>query len=388
MDSQFAPMPPQQISTLPNINMQGVPSYGPQPYGPQPTPSTPPPAVIPSIELDKNFIAISGTPESVALLPDSYTIGIEYASHVSPTGEPVTSQRHTRIYRIPPGIPVGDWSLRGYRITNSGTVFGYPISGGKTINQAPRHLLRYLCVDKTFESLDTLTTNYKPQEWLIPGFIPDKVVSLIYGRGGIGKTTWLAWAVAQISARGGNVGVLLVEEHIARFATMIKMMGGDITKVYAMDNAGGFLLPRDQNVLGQAIASKNLKFIAIDSIYAHFENVGGNAAEKARMCMTPLASLAIGWEIGICGMFHENKAGGSLGSVELPNVARHVIHATSDAPMSLAMHIEKSNCGTTGSYRIFHLEQQPLVDSEGKQYVEYNIDGEIRPSTILTIGNG
>lgn len=361
-------------STAP-IDQQSSTNYAPAPPPPAPTPLK----AMEQIVLGEHFLAITGSAEAMELLPQSHTLLL---SCKDARGGDVVQQ--TRIYRLPPGMPIGTWTIRGYKITNEGVAYGYA-DYQKPIIPAPRGLLRYLCQDRSFESLAALAPSFIPQDWLIPGLIPDKAVSVLYGRGGIGKTTWLAWATAQVSSRGKNVAVLLVEEHLSRFAAMVQLMGGDLQRVYSMENAGEFVIPRDKNILAQAIAHKNIDFVAIDSIYAHFAEVGGNAAEKARTCMTALSDIAIGWGIAICGMYHENKAGAALGSVEIPNVARHVLHATSDANLTIGLHVEKSNRGVTGAYRLFNLQAHPLLNEQGEQYFEYNMSGERTPAMILAI---
>ena len=57
----------------------------------------------------------------------------------------------------------------------------------------------------------------RPLTWLVPYFIPEAQLTLLYGEGGAGKSTWFRWLAALVTQLGDRFGVIGVEESFSFF---------------------------------------------------------------------------------------------------------------------------------------------------------------------------
>lgn len=212
-----------------------------------------------------------------------------------------------------------------------------------------------------------------PKRWWVPGFFPRGELVMLFGRGGIGKSTAAAWLAAQVTREGGTVGYLGVEEPFAKFIDRAVLAGGDFNRMVAAPQAT--LFPRDLPALEVNLRLRGVDVLYIDSIYSHFETTahGENAAVHARRCLGPLAALAMRSGVTIIGTFHENKAGEFLGSVEMVNVARHIIKAYRKRSGPLMLRVWKTNLKEPGYELGLHGEELDRVDPLTGELV-YEID--------------
>jgi KaiC/GvpD/RAD55 family RecA-like ATPase len=172
--------------------------------------------------------------------------------------------------------------------------------------------------------------SWDPTRWVLHGFVPEAELVMIYGKSGVGKTSFATWLVNRAVARGMRTAVALREERFERFAARCHYGGlksrDDLFDLSPLARTLKF--PSGVDTLRRVIQEFGLQFVYLDSIYDHFDAVEGNAAEKARNGLTPLAELA--QELGclIVATYHENKQGEALGSVEMQNVPRVTLKLT------------------------------------------------------------
>jgi archaellum biogenesis ATPase FlaH len=198
------------------------------------------------------------------------------------------------------------------------------------------------------EGWRTITDTERPiVQWHIQDFVPKGELVLQYGKGGIGKSTWISHLAAKAVKRGLKVGVASTEESVERFVVRAhlsdKSLKGELLNIVDIGNTWRF--PVDAEAFRKKLEKYPLDIIYFDSIYAHFENNEGfsNAAEKARACLSPLASIAQELGVTIIGTFHEGKNEKYLGSTEMMNVSRVLLHATRVGEGVLKVKVEKTN---------------------------------------------
>ena len=229
-----------------------------------------------------------------------------------------------------------------------------------------------------------------PIRWWVRNYVPRGELVMVFGRGGSGKSSWASWLAAQVTQRGGRFHVITIEETFGLFLWRAHFNGANLSLISAPQNGASALkLPRDAGKLRDFIDLAQIDVLYFDSIYSHFASEQGlNAAERARACLSPLAEIAKETGCTILCTFHENKAGQLLGSVEMENVARYVLHAKrddtpDDAPMKLRVH--KTNGRDPHRSLIFRGRDVVMIDpSTGEtQYEEVDDAGTLEPMKIL-----
>jgi energy-coupling factor transporter ATP-binding protein EcfA2 len=216
-----------------------------------------------------------------------------------------------------------------------------------------------------WQSGETTSLVGPPERWWVPGFLPMNELTMIYGRGGAGKSTLASWLAAEVTRKGGTFGVISVEEPFRRFLRRAVLGGADRTKLFGYERAASLQLPRDAVSLLGAIRWMGLDTIYIDSIASHMDATSGlNVAERTRRSLSPLAEFAQAEGVTIICNFHENKVGEPGGSVEMLNVARHVLHVTRDSGRPLRVRVKKTNMEEPPHALQFVADDREVVDPQ------------------------
>ncbi|MDE2097394.1 MAG: AAA family ATPase [Patescibacteria group bacterium] len=233
----------------------------------------------------------------------------------------------------------------------------------------------------------TVALTAAPVEWWVRGFVPKGTLMLTYGAGGIGKSSVMSWVAARISAVGGLFVHVGIEEPFRLFLARAVLLGGDRSRIWSIPNGSQLLFPRDVAALGRALEAAGAGCLYFDSIYSHFERQRDeNAAERARRVLSSLAELANKTGCTVAGIFHENKGGELLGSTEMANVARIVLHATRGAgegsPLRLA--VRKTNLLDPGYSLEFAGHAVEWHDpATGEVQLEVNEHGTLEPLQLV-----
>jgi KaiC/GvpD/RAD55 family RecA-like ATPase len=204
----------------------------------------------------------------------------------------------------------------------------------------------------------------EPIRWWVRDFVPRGELVMLYGKGGIGKSSWASWLAADVTRRGGKFAFIGVEEPFKRFAGRAIMCGAERGLLFGADESSGIVLPTHVEQLEAHIAQAKYDVVYFDSVYSHFALVQGlDAATRARKTLGPLAEMAQRTGCTVIGVFHERKDGDTfLGSVEMVNVARFVLRATRNTGEALKLSVEKTN-GREPTYRMtFEADSKVLVD--------------------------
>lgn len=240
-----------------------------------------------------------------------------------------------------------------------------------------------------WESYTDIDTTMPLNDWWMYRFIPKNELVMLYGKGGIGKSSLLSYVAYLVAKEKKKIGFSGIEEPFLRFATRAALADKDITEemLAGLINIGSqWQFPRDANALREALLICPLDVLYFDSIYGTFEAMDGlNTAERARHCLAPLAAIAQELGVTIICTFHENKAGDFLGSVEMVNVARIVLHATREKDADLKLTVKKTNFTEPDHALSFSGSLIPGCSRDGSPWLEKNEDGEVVPLELFVI---
>ncbi|MFT2016309.1 AAA family ATPase [Streptomyces sp. 796.1] len=212
-------------------------------------------------------------------------------------------------------------------------------------------------------------------QWLWQERIPVGEVTLLVGRGGIGKSTLLATLTAWITTgdmrgeyAGHPKGVLyVVNEDSLEFTVVPRLVaaGADLTKVHFVhvDQAGQHdrvILPYDCDQLGAAAHQHHAAAVILDPLSSNLR-AKSNSGDEVRPAVERIRRMAEAQQLAVIGNAHTRKALSTnlmdaiMGSSELGNVTRSVMGAMvdPDEPGTAVLSQEKNNLGRTDlpSYR-------------------------------------
>lgn len=229
-----------------------------------------------------------------------------------------------------------------------------------------------------------------PVRWWLRGFVPRDELVMIYGKGGVGKSSFESWLAALITQRGGRVLFVGVEEPFRRFAWRASLNGADRNLLLSPEKASTITFPKDAQKLRESIELAGVDVVMFDSIYSHFGAMEGlNAAERARTVLGPLSEICKDLSVAIIGIFHENKAGALLGSVEMENVARYVLKASREAGKALRIDVHKTNLWNPGFAATFDgIEVEARDPDTGELQLEEVEEGKLEPLKLLVVERG
>lgn len=226
-------------------------------------------------------------------------------------------------------------------------------------------------------------------EWIEYGFIPQNQLSLQYGKGAIGKSTWLPWLVRRLLKQGKRVGFSATEEPFYKFANGVRLGEKNFDKellrnLFNIGNEWRFF--KDEKKLKDHLEQNQLDFIYIDSIYDIFDPQikGSSLAEKARPVLSPLVTLAEEMKVSIFSTFHETKKEDYNGPADMRNIPRVLLHATSENER-LRLHIVKSNYKKPNYDILFRGEWIYVTNPNGTPLLETNREGIPEQSKMYVV---
>lgn len=224
-----------------------------------------------------------------------------------------------------------------------------------------------------------------PTRWWARMFVPKAELVMGWGKGGAGKSTFGSWLAAEVTQKGGRFAFAGVEEPFTRFAARAILGNAVPDLLLKVPQASGLSLPRDAVRLAEVLEITQTDVLYFDSIYAHFEVVPGqNSAERARRCLSPLAEMAQETGKTVVCMFHENKAGMLLGSLEMENVARVSLHFRRQEGKPLLVMVDKTNLRRPEYHMSFTGQEMALSDpGTGEVQMEEQEDGSLAAETIF-----
>lgn len=160
------------------------------------------------------------------------------------------------------------------------------------------------------------------------GVIPAAMVSLVAGREGTGKSTFLAWLVAHIT-RGTLPGafegrprrVLYIATEDSYKHTIVPRLiaaGADMSMVARVEAVteegqyGTLTLPADTSLLKDAIIEHDVALVCLDPLLSTLDaGINTNTEHQVRQALDPIARLAQDTGIVFACIVHFNKSGGT-----------------------------------------------------------------------------
>lgn len=227
------------------------------------------------------------------------------------------------------------------------------------------------------------TVRTRRQRWAWKDLIPLDVATILAGRGGIGKSTVLAWITAELT-RGGlpgdflhgpvNVGVISAEDDAATsLVPRLQAAGADLGRIHdfsavrSVDEADGSTwtgLPTiadDLADLRDNLKALDIRVLIIDPI-ASMMSGDSIKASDVRRNLDPIAGLAAGLGIAVVLVAHFGKGGGDAsdklsGSHVFRDVARSLLLlAVDEETNQRVLTVDKANYSQLAPSLAFTIE--------------------------------
>lgn len=186
----------------------------------------------------------------------------------------------------------------------------------------------------------------KPIEWLWTRWLPARMLALLGGYPGDGKSTLLAWLIATFS-RGGWLpdgsrapvlnSLLLAGEDDPEYAIRPRLdrHRADLTRIDLLEGTQQgsgerkwFDLQRDCDVMREVIEAHDIRLVVIDPLSSYLSKSDRNSEGDVRDALAPLLTLMQDTGAAVIGVMHVGKATGRrpmqslMGSTAFPAIAR------------------------------------------------------------------
>jgi hypothetical protein len=182
-------------------------------------------------------------------------------------------------------------------------------------------------------------------QFLVPGMIPLRTLTLVAGIGGIAKSMWLAAITAELTTRPDDpcdVIVISYEDTAEEiWRPRVLAANGNAERVHFvnvdLDDGGVVVLPEDVFDLELAIRQTNAKLVIIDPVVASIDTaLDTHKDQHVRVVLSKLVSIAEQTDCAISAVGHLNKTPSKdfyirVGnSVAFWNAARSVVLVSED----------------------------------------------------------
>lgn len=219
-----------------------------------------------------------------------------------------------------------------------------------------------------------------PERWWIPGQVPNGALTMIYAPGGVGKSTWGSYVAREITRQEGIIAAACVEEPFRRYLRRAVLDGADRARMYEIVDAERLQFPRDADLLKKQLRLLGASAVYFDSIASHMDAEQGlNIAERTRRSLAPLAAMAQLLDVAVVCVFHTNKAGDFGGSVEMVNVARHVLSAQRRPGSPMHVRVRKTNLEDPGVVYQFGTQEVAVIEPTTGEVQQRRIGRDLVP---------
>jgi hypothetical protein len=186
-------------------------------------------------------------------------------------------------------------------------------------------------------------------DWLVPGLIPLRALTLVAGVGGLGKSIYLAGVAAETSRGsylGGHPGDVIVvsyedtAEEVWR--PRLEAARADLARVHEFRFSGAGIenleLPRDLEELRRLVGEVQARLVVIDPVVAALSlSLDSHKNHHVRVVLSGLSTLAEDENCAVAMVGHVNKAPTGdaylrvADSIAFWNASRSVVLVTEDA---------------------------------------------------------
>jgi len=183
-------------------------------------------------------------------------------------------------------------------------------------------------------------------QWLVPGLVPLRTLTLFAGIGGLGKSTLLASIAAGVSTGeyGDPADVLVLSyEDTAEEIWRPRVLAaeGDLTRIHEvyveLDQGGVVVLPTHLDELADEIRATQAKAVIVDPIVAAIDlDLDAHKDQHVRGVLGRLVALAEDTGSAVLGVGHLNKSPSKDAYIRIANstafwnAARSVVLVTED----------------------------------------------------------
>lgn len=154
-------------------------------------------------------------------------------------------------------------------------------------------------------------------DWLEPGRIALREITLVAGMPGIGKSQWACLLAARLSCGelGEPAGTLYITAEDSPGATIrprLEAAGSDLTRVHGIQLVrdgyeDALRLPDDVELLDELIASTDARLVVIDPLFNHLSgSVDSYKDQSIRQALGPLKQLAEKHRCAVVVIVHVN----------------------------------------------------------------------------------
>jgi RecA-family ATPase len=173
-------------------------------------------------------------------------------------------------------------------------------------------------------------------EWLSPGRVPLRMVTVLAGFGGLGKSQW----TALLAAENPRFTLIATAEDspAATVRPRLEAVGADLERVafVSIQTDDGFedglTIPDDIDTLHELVAEHSANLLVVDPLVAHLPgDIDSHKDQSVRRALAPLYRLAEECGCAVVCVMHLNKAQGLAplarlsGSGAFGNFARSVL---------------------------------------------------------------
>jgi hypothetical protein len=234
-------------------------------------------------------------------------------------------------------------------------------------------------VETMFVTADKIKV--RTQEWLWDRRIPRRLLTLLVGMQGKGKSQFCAWLAAQVSigALGGEpagVMILSAEDDLeVTLAPRLQAAGADMSRAIIHRIEKHLSLPKDLQAIEEAVLLHDVSLIIIDPVMSYLDrDVDAFKPKEVRQALGPLHELCQRRDVTILGLMHfrKEKATHSLhmvtSSSAFTEAARSVL-GLGDVPegkgSGLAIVHAKSNVGPMMPTLGLTIEKASIMADDG-----------------------
>lgn len=234
-------------------------------------------------------------------------------------------------------------------------------------------------------------------EWLKPDWIPLGMLTLLAGKGGLGKSTlWAAWAAdvtlgrmpGKYAGEAKSVLICAGEDDLSRtIVPRLMAAGADLSKVsfVVVDVNGlesGLVLPIDTQALIKAAEAVDAALIVLDPLVTFLDaKLDSHKDHSVRQALKPLSEAANRIGCSIIGLVHLSKGGQGrieeriLGSVAFTNAARSVIGVVRDpedpqSDLRLAALVKNNLAKDAETALVFRLTSVDVPSDDGQGFAQ------------------
>lgn len=220
--------------------------------------------------------------------------------------------------------------------------------------------------------------------WLWSDRVPLGMLTLTPGRGGVGKSTFHAWLIAQLT-RGDLPGcfsgvpksaiIAATEDDWERtIGPRLVAAGADLDRVHKIDvdrtvnGSTAIHLPTDVDELGELIREHDVALVSVDPLLSFLsESTDTYKDREVRTVLEPLVAMAAATDCVILGNAHFTKSGTDpmtsiMGSAAFANVARAALAFAMDTDTGLGVVSQvKNNLGRLDLPNLSYQIEQAIV---------------------------